>query len=190
MKHLYKLFIAFSFVFSFIALAQDLIQVSLLTALEDDGTLVSVQEASEPQLIDGYDYTQDYRIEVQTYDGSVVPLRVRLAQNEGQTHAPFISLGYYGPFDNTGGEAFGYLYGTTALMCFGMDDATQNEISEFTYDFFETIVEDWTSDTKQFGDYLVTAAGETEGEDVSLLVDIETSGTPGMNNWRMICGLE
>jgi hypothetical protein len=190
MKHLCKLFIAFGFIFSFIALAQDLIQVSLLGALEDDGTLVSVQEASEPQMVDGYDTTKDYSLEVQTYDGSVAPLRVWLAQDEGQTYAPFVSFGYYGAFDETGGEAFGYLYSFTAAMCLGIDETLRDEIGAFTYGFFPTVSEAWTSDTKQFGDYYVTVGGETEGTDVNLLVDIESVGTPGVNGWQITCGLE
>jgi hypothetical protein len=190
MTRLYKLFAAFGFIVSFTVLAQDLLHVSLRTALEQEGTLVSMQEATDPQTIDGFDYTKDYTLEIQNPDGSVAPLRVWLAQDEGQTYVPFISLGYYGAFDNTGGEAFGYLYAFTAVMCLGMDEATRDEIGAFTYGFFPTIIAEWTSDTKQFGDYYVTVGGQMDGENANLLVDIESVGTPGVNGWQMTCGLE
>jgi hypothetical protein len=189
MKHS-KLFMSLGFIFSFSALALDVLNVSLRAALEQEGTLVSMQEASEPQSVDGFDHTKDYTLEIKNKDGAVVPLRVWLAQDEGQTYAPFVSLGYYGAFDNTGGEAFGYLYAFTSVMCLGMDEATRDEIGAFTYGFFPTVTEEWTSDTKQFGDYYVTVGGETEGDDVSLLVDIESVGTPGVNGWEVTCGLE
>jgi hypothetical protein len=187
MKHLYLIFFILA---TSTVLAQDVINVSLRTALENEGTLISMQEASEPQTIDGFDTTKDYTLEIQNPDGSVAPLRVWLAQDEGQTHVPFISLGYYGAFDNTGGEAFGYLYAFTSVMCLGIDEATRDEIGAFTFGFFPTVSEEWTSDTKQFGDYYVTVGGETQGTDVSLLIDIESVGTPGMNGWQITCGLE
>jgi hypothetical protein len=190
MTHLYNLLITLSFIFGFTALAQDITNVSLRAALEQEGTLVSMQEASNPQTIDGFDTTKDYTLEIQNPDGSVVPLRVWLAQDEGQTYAPFISFGYYGPFDNTGGQAFGYLYAFTSVMCLGMDEATRDEIGAFTYGFFPTIIAEWTSDTKQFGDYYVTVGGQMEGENANLLVDIESVGTPGVNGWQITCGLE
>jgi hypothetical protein len=190
MTHLHKIFLSFGFVVSLYAFAQDVTNVSLGTALGQEGTLVSMQEASNPQTIDGFDYTKDYTLEIKNADGSVVPLRVWLAQDEGQTYVPFISLGYYGAFDNTGGEAFGYLYAFTAVMCLGMDEATRDKIGAFTNGFFPTIVEEWTSDTKQFGDYYVTVGGQIEGENANLLVDIESVGTPGVNGWEVTCGLE
>lgn len=170
--------------------AQDVSNVSLRAALEQEGTLVSMQEASNPQTIDGFDITKDYRLEIQNPDGSVVPLRVWLAQDEGQTYTPFISFGYYGPSDSTGGEVFGYFYTFTSVMCLGMDRATIDEIGAFTYSFFPTIASEWTSDTKQFGDYYVTVGGQIDGENANLLVDIESVGTPGVNGWQITCGLE
>jgi hypothetical protein len=190
MKNLYKLFALLSFLVGVTTFAQDVLNVSLRAALEQEGTLVSMQEASNPQTIDGFDYTKDYALEIKNKDGSIVPLRVWLAQDEGQTYAPFISLGYYGAFDETGGEAFGYLYSFTAATCLGIDETLRDEIGAFTYGFFPTVSEAWTSDTKQFGDYYVTVGGETEGTDVNLLVDIESVGTPGVNGWQMTCGLE
>jgi hypothetical protein len=149
-----------------------------------------VQEVSESQTIDGFDTTKDYLLEIKNKDGSVVPLRVWLAQDEGQTYAPFISLGYYGAFDETGGAAFGYLYSFTTVMCLGMSEATRDEIGAFTYGFFPTIVKEWKSDTKQFGNYFVTVGGQIDGENANLLVDIESVGTPGVNGWEVTCGLE
>ena len=160
MKHLYQ--ILFMLVFPSTVFAQDLLHVSLHTALEQEGTLVSMQEAAQPQTVDGFDYPKDYTLEIKNKDGSVVPLRVWLAQDEGQTYAPFISLGYYGLFDNTGGEAFGYLYAFTAVTCLGMDEATRDEIGGFTYGFFPTITAEWATDTKQFSDYYVTVGGQMD----------------------------
>lgn len=173
-----------------LAQTSEVTAVSLSAMLQDDGRLLWLEPSAEPETIDGFGLTLDYRLEVQNPDGSSAPLRLWLAGDPAAGYAPFVSLGYYGPFDASGGQALGYLYAFAAVMCLGMDEAMRDEIGAYSYGFFPTVTESWRSDARQFGDYYVTVGGAVDGDNVNLLLDIETVGTPGTNGWQIVCALE
>ncbi len=182
----YRSLVLLAAILSSFAAAQ---HTSLLAALSEQGLLLSSEETPEPELIPGYDYTKEHALELDA-NGTPVTLYVWLAQKEGQDFAPYISVGYRGALDEPSAQAFGYLYGFTATACMGFAEEQVAEINDFVFGFLSTISDDWFSDTKQFGEVNLTIGGQIEGEELSLIIDYEHLGTPGVNGWEVACGLE
>ena len=92
--------------------------------------------------------------------------------------------------DDASAQAFGYLYGFVATACMGFEPEQVNDINEFVFGFFPTISEYWFSDTQQFGEVNLTIGGQLEGEELSVIIDYQHSGTPDETLWVNACGLE
>ncbi|MCA9839174.1 MAG: hypothetical protein KC422_19845 [Trueperaceae bacterium] len=165
-------------------------RTSLLGALTERGLLVFSEQSAEPTLVEGHDITQEHYLELSNGDGSSTPLWLWLAQNEGQDYVPYISVGYRGVMDDASAEAFGYLYGFVATSCMGFEVDDINAINEFVFGFFPNISEYWFSDSREFGEVMLTIGGQLEGEELSLIIDYQHSGTPGVASWEHACGLE
>ena len=183
---LYRPLVLLAVFLSSFAAAQN---TSLLAALSKQGLLLSSEETPEPEPIPGYDYTKEHALELDA-NGTPVVLYVWLAQKEGQDFAPYISVGYRGPLDEPSAQAFGYVYGFTATRCMGFEEEQVPEITEFVLGFMSGLSDYWFSDTKQFGDVNLTIGGQLTEDELSIILDYEHLGTPGMNGWELACALE
>jgi hypothetical protein len=171
---------------------QALAQIPFYTFLESEERIESIEEAAEPQAVEGFDLTRQYNLVVINEDGTTAPVTLWLAKNEGQDYASFVSVGYNGTFDGAGLEAVGYIKDVATIVCLGIDDETRSAITEFSISLFTQMPEEWTSDTQQFGDYKATTgmAFTPDTENAELLIDIEALGVPGENGWETTCALE
>ncbi len=165
-------------------------RTSLLGALTERGLLVSSEQSSEPTLVEGFDITQEHALELANADGSSTPLWLWLAQNEGQDFTPYVSVGYRGELTDASAEAFGYLYGFVGTRCFGFEMEQTNDVVNFVVELLPTFSDTWTSDTRQFGDVNITVGGQIAGEELSIVIDYQHFGAPGMNGWELACALE
>ncbi len=186
------LFTLISLILASIFFNQALAQVPFYTFLESEERIESIEEANEPQAVEGFELTREYNLVVINADGTTAPVTLWLAKNEGQDYASFVSVGYNGTFDGTGLEAVGYMKDVATIVCLGIDDETRSAITEFSISLFSQMPEEWTSDTQQFGDYKATTsmAFTKDTENAELLIDIEALGVPGENGWETTCALE
>lgn len=192
MKHfVINLAVAMSFV-SFVA-AQDAVALSLKEGLASEGRLVSMEQNSEPNfIIEGFDYTKEFEIAITAKDETPVNMRLWMAQHEGQSYAPYISIAYNGPDEANTASAFIYLYGFIGQQCMGMDPDTVNDSLDFSASMLQDLSEEFKADTRQYGDAIyVTATANQEDEDtINLIVDMANVGEVGSEAWPMYCKFE
>ena len=149
-----------------------------------------MEERTDGVPVEGYDLSKQYDLDLQVPDGRTVLFSLWLAKDEGQDYTPYVSVGYYGTYDEDATVALGFLINMLSMGCLGTDESTREKLTNFAFDFYPSLTTTWLTQKDAFGSMTAVISGQFEENNVNLLFDIAQFGTPGEGSWETVCDFE